>query len=76
MDEESEEQYHKETHENRNSDEIQEWSQTSQSALSTSAVTGRPKHTGRWKRERLIIFFCLILNYFAHYYIIRRHENS
>ena len=75
MDEESEEQYHKETHENRNSDEIQEWSQTSQSALSTSAVTGRPKHTGRWKRERLI-FFCLILNFFAHYYIIRRHENS
>ena len=53
---ESEEQYHEQTHQNSNNDEIQEWSQASQSAPSTSAVTGRPKLTERWKKERLIIF--------------------
>ena len=55
-DEESEEQYHEQTHENSNNNEIQEWSRTTQSAPSTSVVTGRPKHTGRRKKERLIIF--------------------
>ena len=55
-DEESEEQYGEQTRESSNNDEIQEWSQTFQSSPLTSAVTGRPKHTGRRKRERLIIF--------------------
>ena len=55
-DEESKEQYHKQTRENINNDELQEWSQTSQSATSTSTVTGRPKHTGRRKKERLTKF--------------------